>query len=47
MEDYEDHVCHCGSDNCVGFILAEENWPKLKRKLARQKTSRKTNKAKE
>jgi len=29
MEDYEDHPCHCGAHNCVGYILAEEHWPKL------------------
>jgi SET domain-containing protein len=24
LEDYHDHPCHCGSANCVGFIVAEE-----------------------
>jgi SET domain-containing protein len=33
FDSYEDHPCHCGSKNCVGYILAEEHWPKLKRKL--------------
>ena len=32
-EDYEDHECYCGSDNCVGYILDEEYWPRLKRKV--------------
>ncbi|MBR9698937.1 SET domain-containing protein [Candidatus Woesearchaeota archaeon] len=39
-EDYEDHVCHCGSDKCVGYILSEDHWPKLKRSLARKKKKR-------
>ena len=33
IDDYEDHPCHCGSINCVGYIVAEEDWPKLKRRL--------------
>ncbi|MDP3882230.1 MAG: SET domain-containing protein-lysine N-methyltransferase [Nanoarchaeota archaeon] len=31
FEDYEDHVCKCGSSNCVGYILDEEHWPKIKK----------------
>lgn len=31
------HPCRCGSENCVGFILAEEDWPKLKKILAKRK----------
>lgn len=30
MEAYEEHPCRCGSHNCVGYIVAEEHWPKLK-----------------
>jgi SET domain-containing protein len=33
FDSYEDHPCRCGAENCVGYILAEEHWPKLKRKL--------------
>lgn len=33
FDSYEDHPCHCGAENCVGYILAEEHWPKLRRKL--------------
>lgn len=29
-EDYVNYPCRCGSENCVGFILHEEEWPKLK-----------------
>ena len=36
-EDYEEHICRCNSDKCIGYILAEEHWPKLKRKLKRKK----------
>lgn len=37
FEDFEDHPCKCGAKNCVGFIVNEEDWPKLKKKLARKK----------
>ncbi len=30
MEEWIDHPCKCGSDNCVGYILDVEHWPKLK-----------------
>jgi len=30
FEDYQDHTCKCGSENCIGYILAEEHWFKLK-----------------
>ena len=31
-EDYEDHKCRCASKRCVGYILDEACWPRLKRK---------------
>lgn len=40
FESYEDHPCHCGSSPCVGYILAEEYWPKLRRKQEAQKNKR-------
>ena len=30
--DYVDHICKCGSPKCVGYILDEDHWPKLKKK---------------
>ncbi len=33
LEDYEDHPCRCGAPRCPGYILAEEHWPRLRRKL--------------
>lgn len=40
IENYEDHPCKCGSENCVGYIVDEDSWSKLKRKLARKKKSK-------
>ena len=33
FEDWKDHPCKCGSENCVGYILDEKYWPKLKKVL--------------
>jgi SET domain-containing protein len=32
IDDYEDHKCFCGTSRCVGYILDEAYWPRLKRK---------------
>ena len=29
--DYEDHLCKCGYKKCVGYILSDDDWPKLKK----------------
>lgn len=36
FDSYEDHPCRCGSYNCVGYILAEEYWPRFRRQLAKK-----------
>ena len=36
IEDYEDHPCKCGSDNCVGYIVDEDHWTELKRILKKK-----------
>ncbi len=35
-EDYEDHRCFCQTDKCVGYIVDEDHWPKLKRDLSKK-----------
>ncbi len=37
IEDYKDHVCKCGSKNCIGYIVSKEDIPKLKKYLKRKK----------
>ena len=27
-EDFRDHICKCGSKNCIGFIISSDEWPK-------------------
>ena len=31
--DYVDHICKCGSPKCVGYILDDVHWSKLKKKI--------------
>ena len=35
--DYEEHICKCGSKKCVGYILSDDDWPKLKKDLKKKK----------
>lgn len=32
FDDYEEHKCRCNAKNCMGYILDEEHWHKLKKK---------------
>ncbi|TAG10880.1 MAG: SET domain-containing protein [Verrucomicrobia bacterium] len=34
VEHYQDHPCLCGRPNCVGYIVAREQWDELKRRLS-------------
>ena len=27
-DDFKDHVCKCGSENCIGFIISSDDWGK-------------------
>ena len=42
IESYEDHPCKCGAKKCVGYIVDENQWPRLKRLLAKKKSRRNT-----
>lgn len=33
LENYQDHPCRCGSERCVGYIVGEDYWKKLRKKL--------------
>ena len=30
-DDYQDHICKCGSKNCIGYIIAKDDWKKFKK----------------
>tara|TARA_B100000989_G_C19343948_1_gene386181 strand:+ start:24 stop:515 length:492 start_codon:yes stop_codon:yes gene_type:complete len=36
-EDYLDHICLCGSDNCIGYIISSDDLSKFKRFLKKGK----------
>ncbi len=35
-EGFKRHPCCCGSERCVGYILAEDEWPRMKELLAKK-----------
>lgn len=37
FNEFKDHPCRCGSKRCVGYIMAEEHWPRLKNFLISDK----------
>ncbi len=39
-EDFYEHPCKCGVKNCVGYIISQEHWAKLKEKLEEQEKTR-------
>ena len=39
VEEYHEHPCKCGSEFCVGYIVAEEQWQKLKEILEKNLNS--------
>ena len=30
-DDFSDHVCRCGSKNCIGYIISQDDWLKYKK----------------
>jgi uncharacterized protein len=40
IDDDEEHECKCGSSKCVGYILREKDWSKLKKKLAKESSKK-------
>jgi len=38
IENYEDHPCLCGSDECVGYIVGRDFWKELAERLAEKKS---------
>lgn len=37
VEHYKEHPCRCGSKKCVGYIVAQEQWGKLRKKIKKAK----------
>ncbi|MBK1829481.1 SET domain-containing protein-lysine N-methyltransferase [Verrucomicrobiaceae bacterium R5-34] len=45
IECYEDHPCRCGKDNCIGYIVSQEQWPELRERIAEKKAAKSKTKA--
>lgn len=43
IDDYEDHKCRCGAKRCVGYILDEDHWPKMKKRKKKRKKGKRRN----
>ncbi|TVP78274.1 MAG: SET domain-containing protein [Puniceicoccaceae bacterium] len=41
MEHFLDHPCKCGSGNCIGYIVREDQRPKVKKLLKGKKKKKK------
>ena len=37
IEDYEEHRCFCGTSRCVGYILDEDYWSRVKKRAMGKK----------
>jgi SET domain-containing protein len=33
VDCHEEHPCRCGAEECVGFIVARDQWPELRKRL--------------
>ncbi len=36
IDEYKGHPCYCNSKNCVGYIVAEKHWKKIKKKNSKK-----------
>lgn len=46
LECYEDHPCRCGTENCKGYIVSQEQWDELDQLLADKKKKKEKKKSK-
>jgi len=37
IANYEDHICKCGSKNCIGYIIHGDQWITLRKRLRKEK----------
>ncbi len=40
-DDYNDHICKCGSTRCIGYIISQDDWPKYMKFLKKNKKNAK------
>tara|TARA_B100000795_G_scaffold261870_1_gene239104 strand:- start:633 stop:1121 length:489 start_codon:yes stop_codon:yes gene_type:complete len=39
-DDYNDHICKCGSTRCIGYIISQDDWLKYKKFLKKIKDAK-------
>ena len=39
IECYEDHPCRCGKKGCIGYIVSQEQWPELRKRIAEKEAA--------
>ena len=32
-DDFDDHVCKCGSNKCIGYIISQDDWGKYRKHI--------------
>lgn len=37
IDCFEEHPCRCGKPKCVGYIVSQDQWPELEKRLAKKK----------
>lgn len=37
IEHFLDHPCRCGASGCMGYIVSQAQWPRLRKVLARMR----------
>ena len=42
IDDWENHPCKCGAKNCIGYIIKQEHWIKLRKKIAKKRKKAKS-----
>lgn len=40
IECFEEHPCRCGKPKCIGYIVSQDQWPELKRRLAKKEAKK-------
>jgi len=40
LDDYLEHPCQCGSPDCVGYIVAEEFFPEIRKRVAQDRETK-------
>lgn len=46
VDTWEDHPCRCGSERCIGYIVAEDQWPQLLKAMQKLEADVKSGKLK-